>query len=98
MLTHDRYKQALQNVDLAAVRTLDVEARNRIELPTMVVLSDKDPLGRVEIQKETAAKCATDVRIEVVHGGHWILIENAEELNELLESFASKVGVKASNS
>ena len=79
------------------MRTLDIEAQSTVDLPTMLVLSEKDALGRVEVQRDGATKWAKDVRVEVVEGGHWIPIEDAEKLNQLLESFAMELGSRGSN-
>jgi len=63
-----------------------------VNLPTVFVNSDQDPITRVEVAGQVAqSDRLKDVKLEVVQGsGHWIQLEKKDELLEILKSFAEK--------
>lgn len=78
----------MQNIDLAAETAMSA-ARKKIDVDTMLVVSSEDVVARKEMQIRgmEGGMGRTRLRIEVVEGGHWVMLERAGEVNELLVRF-----------
>ncbi|MCJ1435553.1 hypothetical protein MMC27_004927 [Xylographa pallens] len=86
------YKSAIRGIDLANNASLS-EERKHIDLPTLLVVSDKDYITRADMQKDQTAKWVKQLRVEELHCGHWIPLELPDKLNQLLEGFANELAV-----
>ena len=86
-----RYKAAIRGVDSSKVVGLPLEERNRVNLPTLLVVGSKDCVTRPEAARQSTAKWVKDVRVEELDCGHWIQLEEADRLNSLLIKFADEV-------
>ena len=71
------------------------EERKHVDLPTLLVVSDKDYVTRADMQKDGTAKWIRKLRIEELSCGHWVQLEQPDKLNQLLEGFAEEVDVNA---
>ena len=71
------------------------EERKHIDLPTLLVVSDKDYITRADIEKGRTAKWVKQLRIEELSCGHWVQLELPDKVNQLLEGFAAEVGTSA---
>jgi soluble epoxide hydrolase/lipid-phosphate phosphatase len=88
-LTAYRYKALIQGVDLPNLAGIPAD-RNRVNLPTLLVVSSKDYATRADMGKQATAMWVKDLRIEELDCGHWIQLEMPEKLNALLEGFAGE--------
>ena len=71
------------------------EERKHINLPTLLVVSDRDYITRADLQKDRTAKWVKQLRVEELSCGHWVPLELPDKLNQLLEGFANDVAVNA---
>ncbi|MCJ1382272.1 hypothetical protein MMC17_005385 [Xylographa soralifera] len=86
------YKSAIRGVDSSTNASLS-ESRKHIDLPTLLVVSDRDYITRADMQKERMVKWVQHLRIEELSCGHWVQLELPDKLNELLEGFANEVAI-----
>ena len=77
----------MQNVDGPLHATVS-EERKQVNLPTLLIVSNKDYVTRAELQKDSTSKWVQNLRVEEFSCGHWIQLEQTDEYNKLLESFA----------
>ncbi|MCJ1403524.1 hypothetical protein MMC11_006747 [Xylographa trunciseda] len=87
------YKSAIRNIDTANNASLS-EQDKHVDLPTLLIVSDKDYVTRADIQRDGTAKWIKQLRIEELSCGHWVQLELPDKLNELLEGFADEVDVR----
>ena len=90
VLPCNRYKSAIRGVDAAHHAALP-EERKRVDLPALLVVSDRDYITRADMQTERTAKWVARLRVEELSCGHWVALEMPDELNKLLEGFANEV-------
>jgi pimeloyl-ACP methyl ester carboxylesterase len=58
------------------------------DVPTLLVVSDRDYVTRADMQREQTLKWANRRRIETIRDcGHWIQLERPDDLQALLEEF-----------
>ncbi|KAI0533359.1 Alpha/Beta hydrolase protein [Xylaria digitata] len=88
------YKAALRGVndkDEADIADTD----KRCDLPTLLVVSEEDYVTRADMQIPTTQQWVSNLAIKNLAGcGHWIQLERADELNDMLVDFASGVAIK----
>lgn len=85
-----RYKSAIQGIGFADHASLP-EERKRVDLPTLLVVSDKDYICRADMQTDSTAKWVKQLRVEELSCGHWVQLELPDKLNQLMEGFADEV-------
>ena len=64
-----------------------------VDLPTLLVIADKDYCTRPYMQKHSTGKWVKQLRIEELNCGHWLQLELPEKLTQLLEGFADELSV-----
>lgn len=85
-----RYKSAIRGIDVADHASLP-EERKHANLPTLLVVSTKDPITRADVQKNETVKWVKHLKIEELSCGHWVQLELPDKLNQLLEGFADEM-------
>lgn len=85
-----RYKSGIRGIDSVHCASLS-EERKHVNLPTLLVVSDKDYITRADMQKESTTKWVKQLRIEELSCGHWVQLELPDHLTRLLEGFADEV-------
>lgn len=83
--------RGLDRIDDASLPT--ARQTKQVNLPTLLVLPNKDYCTLAEMQKHNTAKWVTRLRIEELDCAHWVQLELPERLNGLLEGFADEVKV-----
>ncbi|MCJ1397975.1 hypothetical protein MMC11_001171 [Xylographa trunciseda] len=84
------YKCAMQGVNSKDASGLTDE-RKRIDLPTLLVVGERDAITRLEIHEAGTKARTSNLRIERLDCGHWPQLEMKEELMKVLRSFAADV-------
>ena len=62
-----------------------------VNLPTLLVVSDKDYITRADMQRDATAKWVKQLRTEELSCGHWVQLELPDKVNQLLEGFANEI-------
>lgn len=84
------YRSQLRGVNEADELELTDDDR-MIKVPTLVIGAKYDSVARPEIQIEgTRAWAAGEFESVIIDGGHWLSIERASEVSQLLLEFGSK--------
>ncbi|KAI0128326.1 Alpha/Beta hydrolase protein, partial [Xylariales sp. AK1849] len=84
------YKAGMRGVNLPDEAEVSEEDRY-CKVPTLLVVSDQDYVTRADMQSQNSEKWVKKLRIELLHGGHWIQLEQPGKLQELFEGFANEV-------
>jgi len=62
------------------------------KVPTLLVVSDLDYVTRADMQSQNTSKWVKQLRIETMRNcGHWIQLEQPEELHKLIQGFAQEL-------
>ncbi|RYP25030.1 hypothetical protein DL765_000258 [Monosporascus sp. GIB2] len=86
------YKAAMRGVNDADEAAFPTREDKLCKVPTLLVVSDKDYVTRADMQIMKAKEFVRDLHIQTVEGcGHWIQLDRADELHNLLDGFAAKV-------
>jgi soluble epoxide hydrolase/lipid-phosphate phosphatase len=81
------YKAAMRGINLADEEGIADEGLF-CDVPTLLVVSDRDYVTRADMQSEQTSKWAKRLRIETMRDcGHWIQLERPDDLQALLEEF-----------
>ena len=64
------------------------DERKRIDLPTLLVVGERDAITRLEIHEAGTKARTSNLRIERLDCGHWPQLEKKDELMKILASFA----------
>jgi pimeloyl-ACP methyl ester carboxylesterase len=81
------YKAAMRGINLADEEGIADEDLF-CDVPTLLVVSDRDYVTRADMQSEQTLKWAKRLRIETIRDcGHWIQLEHPDDLQALLEEF-----------
>ncbi|KAL8702612.1 MAG: hypothetical protein Q9201_004218 [Fulgogasparrea decipioides] len=64
--------------------------RHQIHSPTLLVTSAKDYVGVPAMQEERMRPFAKDLEVQNLDCGHWVQLEKANEVNEILKKFFDK--------
>ena len=64
------------------------EERKHVNLPTLLIVAEKDYVARPEMQRQVAASWVKQLRVEELSCGHWVQLEMPERVNELLVGYA----------
>jgi pimeloyl-ACP methyl ester carboxylesterase len=63
--------------------------RPRVEVPVLVVQPTRDPFI-TEVMLENLDEMCSDLRLERIRAGHWVIVTHAEELARLLEEHVTR--------
>jgi soluble epoxide hydrolase / lipid-phosphate phosphatase len=84
------YRSQLRGINDADERNL-TDADRTLHVPVLAVGGRYDPIARAEIQIETTrAWAAGGFESVTLDGGHWLSIEKADEVSQLLLEFGGK--------
>lgn len=64
--------------------------RQQIHKPALLVLCTKDYVAIPATQEEGMRPFAKDMEVESLESGHWVQLEKADEVNEILKKFFEK--------
>ncbi|MCJ1387184.1 hypothetical protein MMC18_000024 [Xylographa bjoerkii] len=84
------YKCAMQGVNSTDASGLSDE-RKRIDIPTLLVVGERDAITRLEIHEAGTKARTSNLRVERLDCGHWPQLEKKDELTTVLQSFAVEV-------
>ncbi|KAJ5999456.1 epoxide hydrolase [Penicillium sp. IBT 35674x] len=80
------YKTAIRGVNLADEAEI---ADGHCHLPTLIVVSEKDHVARVDMGIAGTKELVADLRVKnFVECGHWIQLERPNDINDTLKEFA----------
>jgi pimeloyl-ACP methyl ester carboxylesterase len=85
-----RYKGGLQGVDCPYNVGIP-EDRNRVDLPTLLIVGIQDCVCRPEVAKMITGKWVKNLKVEELDCGHWVQAEKPKETNALFERFANEL-------
>ncbi|KAL8729290.1 MAG: hypothetical protein Q9181_005051 [Wetmoreana brouardii] len=83
------YKAQMGQVNAADEKNLPPE-RNQIPSPALLVTCAKDYVAVAAMQEEWTRPFARDLEVESLDCGHWVQLEKAREVNEILKKFFDK--------
>lgn len=69
--------------------------RRQTDKAALLVACTKDYVGIPSMQEESTRMFANDLEVESLDCGHWVQLEKANEVNEILKSFIEKRLLKA---
>lgn len=81
-----RYKSVIKGDDSAHIAALP-EDRKHVDIPTLLILAQKDYIASPEFQKQGTV-WLKKTKIEELPCGHWAQLEMPEEVNSLLVEHA----------
>ncbi|ORY68268.1 putative epoxide hydrolase [Pseudomassariella vexata] len=84
------YKAAMRDVNAKDEQALSKED-GFCKLPTLLIVSDEDYVTRADMQIQKSKEWVPDLRIQILHCGHWIQLQKPEEVHRLLVEFAAEV-------
>lgn len=83
------YKAAIRGVNLADEAEI---ADGRCQLPTLLVVSEKDHVARADMGIAGTKELVADLRVKnFKECGHWIHLERPNEINDALKEFAREL-------
>ncbi|KAL8869462.1 MAG: hypothetical protein Q9174_004256 [Haloplaca sp. 1 TL-2023] len=66
------------------------EERQHVHKPSLLVLCEKDYIAVPKLMEESMRPFAKDMEVKKVDSGHWLQLEKADEVNEILKDFLEK--------
>jgi soluble epoxide hydrolase / lipid-phosphate phosphatase len=84
------YKMYIQGVDDKIEAPLSEEDK-KISVPVLLINAEQDVICKPAMQTMVANTYLTNVTIETLDCGHWVMLEKPKETIEALESFARRL-------
>ncbi|KAL8750491.1 MAG: hypothetical protein Q9199_007035 [Rusavskia elegans] len=88
------YKTQMANLNSVDEKAVPSD-RRQTDKPALLVACTKDYVGIPSMQEESTRMFANDLAVESLDCGHWVQLEKANEVNEVLKSFIEKRLLKA---
>ncbi|GAB1317171.1 Epoxide hydrolase [Madurella fahalii] len=80
--------KALAFTDPAGDRELTAEAK-KVTVPTLLMVTEKDYVVMNDLQVQATGAMAQDLKVVRLDTGHWAMLEAKDEVEKLLEEFAT---------
>jgi soluble epoxide hydrolase / lipid-phosphate phosphatase len=77
----------VRGIDAPWASELATEESKSLDIPTLLIGAEFDYICRPELQKQGVEQYLRNHRIVQLQSGHWILLEQPDELAELLDGF-----------
>lgn len=66
----------------------------KIKVPTLLILASKDYVVMKEAQEHVTKSAAADIQVITLDTAHWVMLEDRDGFEKLLEDFAAAKGTK----
>lgn len=83
------YRNVLENSALE--EELAAQLNPKLELPALLVTAKKDAFGIPAVQLKTTADHIADLRTKSVEAGHWLMLEEPDQVNRYLKEFFEEI-------
>ncbi|KAL8652089.1 MAG: hypothetical protein Q9226_004411 [Calogaya cf. arnoldii] len=90
----NRYKAQMANLNFVDEKAVPFDRRHT-DKPSLLVVCTKDYVGIPSMQEESTRAFANDLVVENLDCGHWVQLEKAKEVSEILKSFIEERLLKA---